>query len=76
MSASAVAIIGGGDAANRKPRDFYPTPEDVTHSLMYFLKEQGVMPQRVWECACGEYHMSRVIEQYAACIRPAADVAA
>jgi hypothetical protein len=54
-------ILANRSAKDRRKLDFYPTPPDVTHALMKFLK----LPQSdVWECACGEGHMARVIEEY------------
>lgn len=40
--------------------DFYPTPAWATHALL----EQEPAVGRVWECACGDGSMSKVIEQY------------
>ena len=45
----------------RRKLDFYPTPPDVTHALMGFL---NLEKKKVWEPACGDGAMSRVIEMY------------
>ena len=45
----------------RRKLDFYPTPSDVTHALMIFLK---LKEQVIWEPACGDGAMSKVIESY------------
>lgn len=52
----------GGSADKRRSLDFYPTPPDVTHALMKFVG----LPKHftVWEPACGDGAMSRVISQY------------
>lgn len=65
---TSVSIIGGGDQEKRQNSDFYPTPPEVTHALMLFLKSKNVMPRCVWECACGEGDMMNVIGQYTHCI--------
>lgn len=46
----------------RKPADYYPTPPDVTHALMRHLN----LPRStvIWEPACGDGSMSKVLEQY------------
>ena len=46
------------DPANRHPEDFYPTPERGTEALLGVEKFRG----RVWEPACGDGSMSRVLE--------------
>lgn len=46
----------------RRELDFYPTPPDVTHALMKFLR---IHPCNVvWEPACGDGAMAEVIKQY------------
>ena len=40
--------------------DFYPTPSEATEALMQREKFDGL----VWECACGDGSMSKVIEKY------------
>lgn len=56
------ALVIGQRAHARKPADFYPTPADVTEALLQFLK----LPpeQYIWEPACGDGAMSRVIERH------------
>ncbi len=53
-----VTLANGG--ATRRFSDFYPTPADVTYTLLDYLK----LPTRttIWECAAGEGHMARAIE--------------
>lgn len=48
-------------APDREGTDFYPTPPDVTHALLNFLDlPMGI---RIWEPACGEGHISRVLAE-------------
>lgn len=62
MASKAVALTNGGDKANRRELDFYPTPAEVTIALMDFLK---LNPDEViWEPACGTGSMSDVLKQY------------
>lgn len=58
----ASAIIGAAQKHARKPADYYPTPPDVTHALMLHLD----LPRAttVWEPACGDGSMSKVISEY------------
>jgi hypothetical protein len=53
-------LANGGNAANRRALDFYPTPTDVTRALLLFL---ALQPCVIWEPACGDGAMSRVLEQ-------------
>lgn len=47
------------DAANRHPRDFYPTPRAATLGLLAVEKFRGT----IWEPACGNGAMSRALEE-------------
>ena len=59
-SLQASRIAGGNTAYKRAASDFYPTPPDVTVALMRFL---GLDKRTIiWEPACGEGHMVRVME--------------
>lgn len=53
-------VLANKTAKDRPYTDFYPTPPEVTISLMDFLN----LPknQVIWECACGKGHMSKAIE--------------
>jgi hypothetical protein len=68
MKNKAVAIACGGDQANRRELDFYPTPKNVTHSLMKFLHKECDWHfdnlLRIHEPACGNGAMSDVIKMY------------
>ena len=46
----------------RKPSDFYPTPFDVTHSLMPVVQALVAPGGKIWEPCCGDMDMSRVLE--------------
>lgn len=53
-------ILANKSAEDRPKTDFYPTPPEATVALMEFL---DIPKDRViWEPACGEGHMSKVIE--------------
>lgn len=54
-------INGGNSATGRRASDFYPTPPEATMALLQFLN----LPPgtRVWEPACGQGHIVRVLEQ-------------
>ena len=53
---------------DRKPADFYPTPFDVTHSLLPLvqtLADSVILderPFRIWEPCCGDLDMTRVLQ--------------
>jgi hypothetical protein len=54
-------MAGGAGAHARHPSDFYITPPEVTRA---FLRYWGPLwPSHVWEPACGQGHMSKVIEE-------------
>lgn len=59
---AAVQLATGGDKSKRRELDFYPTPPDVTHALLSFLN----LPEDlfVWEPACGDGAMSKVLGAY------------
>jgi hypothetical protein len=46
------------DPAERDPEDFYPTPEVATRALIRVER----FPRTVWEPACGDGAISRVLE--------------
>lgn len=47
---------------SRRALDFYPTPPQATLALMDFLNIEKSIT--IWECACGDGAMSKVIESY------------
>lgn len=58
--AGAVAYTRGIiPSKDREKDDYYPTPPNGTRALLAVEKFDGP----VWECACGEGDMSRVLEQ-------------
>lgn len=58
-------LVGAAGSRKRSPTDFYPTPPDVTAALLDFLAlEKGTT---IWEPACGQGHMVRVMEGYGYC---------
>jgi hypothetical protein len=52
------AIGAGGDKLDW---EFYPTPREVTISLLEFFRWPKM---KVWEPACGELAISKVLEEY------------
>lgn len=46
----------------RKPSDFYPTPYDVTESLMSVVNALLVPGSKIWEPCAGDMDMARVLE--------------
>jgi hypothetical protein len=62
---SSSTIIGGASGVHdRRAADFYPTPPDCTMALVQYLASRDVMAldDVVWEPACGDGAISRVIE--------------
>lgn len=56
---TATQMIGGNPKAKRSEADFYPTPKEVTHTLLRYLD----LPKDtvIWEPACGEMDMVRAM---------------
>lgn len=56
------AIQASYKAWERKPSDFYPTPFDVTESIMPVVNTMLFPGARIWEPCCGDMDMTRVLE--------------
>lgn len=60
------AIIQSYQKWDRKPADLYPTPVDGTESIIPMLKAMkrpdGKPVKRIWEPACGDGRLARVLE--------------
>lgn len=60
------AIVASYKRWERKPADLYPTPVDGTESLIPVLKAMkrpdGSPIKRIWEPACGDGRLARVLE--------------
>ena len=54
---SALAYVGHNERGDREKDDFYPTPESATQALLDRQKFKG----NVWECACGNGAMSKLM---------------
>jgi hypothetical protein len=54
----AQSIVGTNNDGGRPENDFYPTPPIGTRGLLKVEKFAGA----IWECACGDGAMSRVLE--------------
>lgn len=52
------AMAGGKAGKKEKGDEFFPTAEGTTRALVPVLREIG-WPNDVWECACGEGHISK-----------------
>ena len=57
----AMNLTNSSRTEKRRALDFYPTPPDVTHALMQFLK---LDPCLIAEPACGDGAMSKVLIEY------------
>jgi hypothetical protein len=55
-------LANSSNTTSRRELDFYPTPSNVTESLVHFLKLPSDIT--VWECACGDGSMSEVLKKY------------
>lgn len=64
LSSVASAIIGSQQAWERKPADFYPTPPDVTHSLIPHIRDIVPAGSSILEPACGDGAMAKVLAMY------------
>lgn len=66
MKQETLQLTGGAGKDKRRELDFYPTPANVTVALIEFLLEKyALIPIKgVWEPACGDGAMSKVIESY------------
>jgi len=63
----AYLMVGGASKKNKRvDSDFYPTPPEVTHALMRYLTAPFF---EVWEPACGDGAMSKVLSEYGYSVR-------
>ena len=53
-------LAGGNPKRGRVDNDFYATPEIATEALMKVEKFNG----NIYECACGDGKMSKVLKKY------------
>ena len=53
-------IAGGNPSRGRVENDFYATHADSTKALM----GKEIFEGTIWECACGDGAMSKILEQY------------
>lgn len=62
----ATAIVESYKKWERKPADLYPTPVDGTEAIIAVLKAMkrpdGKPVKRIWEPACGDGRLARVLE--------------
>jgi len=57
------AMMAGGHSKGRQPHDFYPTPDEATHALLR-AEHPHLAGRTVWEPACGDGAMLRVLEAW------------
>lgn len=65
--------MAGGRPAGREDHDFYPTPADCTRALIA-AEESWICEKPVWEPACGDGAIARVLEEEALCRVVATDL--
>jgi hypothetical protein len=63
MLKSSIIIGGASDAHKRADADFYPTPAACTVALAEFLVQSGQFSPVLWEPACGDGAICKVLEQ-------------
>tara|TARA_Y100001951_G_C11181373_1_gene206146 strand:- start:49 stop:585 length:537 start_codon:yes stop_codon:yes gene_type:complete len=56
---SALAYVGHNANMNRKKADFYPSPRNSIEELL----KKEILVGEIWECACGDGALSKVIEE-------------
>lgn len=50
---------------DREINDYYATDPNTLEIFLKKLKEDGIeLHERIWECACGEGHLSKALEQH------------
>lgn len=61
-----VGLANSSHDVERREKDFYPTPANVTQALVHFLHDNDLIEPEstIWEPACGDGAMSRVLEEY------------
>lgn len=50
----------------REKDDFYETPQNAVRNFLdcYLKRDKEVLDNTIWECACGEGAISKVLEEY------------
>jgi len=67
--AAVFAIIGASNhsSSERQEHDYYATDPEALPPLLDYLVDNGllrtVVGKKVWECACGEGHLSKKMEE-------------
>jgi len=57
-------MLGVNPDTERQKEDFYATHPDALRLFLKKLKEDDViLNKKIWECACGQGHLSRVLEE-------------
>lgn len=61
VEAMSIGVAMAGGNGDRIENDYYPTPYGTTERLLPYIEK---FPSKVWECACGEGHMARILEDH------------
>lgn len=59
MRSTGLRAMSGAPSKARHEHDFYPTPPEATRAL---LEAEALFAGRIWEPACGQGHISKVLE--------------
>ena len=58
-------LAGGNSTSVKADNDYYATaPETTRLFLERYIKDGGKISGDIWECACGEGHISKVLQEY------------
>jgi hypothetical protein len=58
-------MLGVNPNAERQVNDFYATDPKALETFLNKLKEDGIdISHKIWECACGQGHLSEVLKKY------------
>ena len=58
-------MLGVNPNVKRQEEDFYATEPKALELFLEKLKEDGLkIDENVWECACGQGHLAKVLESY------------
>lgn len=75
MSLSGGQLAGGNSTTEKAENDFYATdPRTVELFFDKFISDGNKLEGKVWECACGNGNISKVIEKYFPCCLASTDL--
>lgn len=65
MSLSGGQLAGGNSTTNKADNDFYATdPNTIKLFLDKFISDGNNLEGKIWECACGDGNISKIISEY------------